>query len=183
MSTEIVRVVSKKKACCDCGTVTTTKRCAACRKAHRKDYQQAYGKRRRAKINATLPPKKCTGCGVELLGYTRYANRCRECVRKDSRAAGARWKKTPAGRAYKKNYDRNYHRTPEYHAKITALNRSPEGVAYRKEYYQRPEVIARNKARARTPEGKEQQRRATLKYLAKKKANLAALSEAEKEMK
>ena len=163
------RKARKIKACCDCGAVGTTKYCAACAKLRKKEYHQTYDKRRRAKIVATRPPKKCTGCGVELLGYDRKARFCRDCIRKRSNAGVARWQKTPAGRAYRLKYCKEYYRTPEYHAKSTERNRSPEMVAYRKEYHQRPEVVASRKARLRTPKGKEQQRRATLKYQAKKK--------------
>ena len=167
--TTVVRKARKIKVCCDCGAVGTTKYCATCAKLRKKVYHQAYGKRRRAKIYATRPPKKCADCSVDLLGYSRNANRCRQCVRKLNRAAVSLWEKTPAGRAYKLKYFKKYYRTPEYHAKSTARNRSPEMVAYRKEYNQRPEVVARRKAFSRTPEGKEQQLRATLKHQAKKK--------------
>ena len=163
------RKARKIKACCDCGAVGTTKYCAACAKLRKKEYHQAYDKRRRAKIVDTRPPKKCTGCGEELLGYNRYANSCHECVKKQSAASSLLWKKTPAGRASILAYRKKYNRTPAVRAKIKARERTPEMIAYRKAYYQRPEVIARRKARMSTPEGKEQQRRATLKYQAKKK--------------
>ena len=185
MSTEIVWGVSgkKKKACCDCGKDTTTKRCPTCRGIRSRDYARAYRIQRQAKINATRPPKKCEDCAVDILGRPWRAKLCFACAgeraRKQAAAASAAWLKTPERKAYMWRY----YRTPEYRAKSIARNRSPEMVAARKEYYQRPEVKARRKARMRTPEGKEAQRRAALKYLAKKKANLAALSEAEKEMK
>ena len=163
------RKARKIKACCDCGAVGTTKYCATCAKLRKKEYHKVYDKLRSAKIRATLPPKKCTGCGVELLGYTRYANCCRECVRKRKAAGVLLWQKTPAGSAWTSSYRKKYYSTPEYHAKSTARNRSPEMVAYRKEYHQRPEVVARRKAFARTPEGKESAKRASLKHEAKKK--------------
>ena len=179
MSTEIVWVVRKQKACCDCGTVTTTKRCPACERIRCRKYNTAYVNRMRAKIYATRPPKKCTDCGVDLIGRHRVAALCFECSKKRQAAHSAAWIKTPAGRAAK----RRYQSTPEALERYRANSRRPEMIAYRKEYYQRPEVVARRKARMQTPEGKEANRRAVRKWQAKKKANLAALSEAEKEMK
>ena len=181
MSTEFVWVLTKKKkkACCECGTVTTTKRCPACKKVHARKYNTAYVKRMRAKIYATRPPKKCTDCGVDLTERHRIAALCCECSKKRQAARAAAWQKTPGAREAK----RRYQSTPEALERYRADSRSPETIAYRKEYYQRPEVKARRKARMQTPEGKEANRRAVRKWHAKKKANLAALSEAEKETK
>ena len=174
--------ITHTKACCDCGSVTTTKRCPACSKSHKRDYNTAYVRRMRAKIYATRPAKKCTGCGMDLLGLHRSAGVCLKCAKKRDTAASAAWSKTPSGRAYIYRYVR----TLEALEKGRVRNRSPKMVAYRKEYYQRPEIIAREKARRRSPEYKEANLRAVRKCLAKKKkmkeASLNALSEVGKEM-
>ena len=171
-----VKSKKKKRACCDCAAVGTTKRCAACWKVHNRDYQRAYGRRRRAKLYATRPPKKCTDCGVDIIGRHRSAVRCFECAKKLDAVNMAAWQKTPAGR----EYHRRYRRTPEFREKGRAYSRTPKIIAYRKEYYQRPEVIARRKARASTPEAKEASRMAVRKYQAKKKKMNEARSEVEK---
>ena len=174
---------SKKKVCCDCAAVTTTKRCETCVNVRRREYDKAYGRKRRAELYATRPPKKCSDCGEDILGRNRRAILCFECARKRSNASAAAWRKTPARRTYL----RDYRRTPEYRAKSTVRNRSQKMVAYRKEYHQRPEVIARSKAWRSSPEGKESNRLAQRKYQAKKKkmkdASLTARSEAGKRLK